>query len=134
MNKKNNMVMSMQSFVKDINREIYTHDKELRTKAARYMQTKIIRKLRSAPAESVAGGVPAKQTGNLIKGVRTRNKRTFSEVGVRAPHAHLVEYGHDVIRNGVKIGEAAPRPFVKPTWDEERSNVINILSELRVKK
>lgn len=124
--------MSVQSFVKDINKEIYTHDRELRTKAARYMQRRIIRKLRSAPAESVPGGVPAKKTGNLIKGVRTRNRKTFSLVGVRAPHAHLVEYGHDVIKNGVKVGEAAPRPFVAPTWDEERDKIINMLSENRV--
>jgi len=37
----------------------------------------------------------------------------------RAPHAHLVEFGHDVVRGGRVVGQAKPHPFLRPAADEE---------------
>lgn len=39
-------------------------------------------------------------------------------------HAHLVEFGHDVVRDGKVVGRAAPHPFMRPaveqTVDEQK--------------
>lgn len=32
-------------------------------------------------------------------------------------HAHLVERGHHVVRNGVRIGWSPPKPFMRPAAD-----------------
>lgn len=41
-------------------------------------------------------------------------------VGAWAPHAHLVEFGHDQIdwRSGRKVGEVQARPFLRPAAEK----------------
>lgn len=36
-------------------------------------------------------------------------------------HAHLVEFGHDVVRNGKVVGRAAPRPFMRPAVEQTKT-------------
>jgi HK97 gp10 family phage protein len=46
-------------------------------------------------------------------------------VGVRGPHAHLVEFGtkerHQ--KSGKSVGAMPRRPFLRPAWDAQMSNV-----------
>lgn len=91
-----------------------------------------------ANAESIAGMVEARakatsafadKTGKLRSAIR-KHKSKFKDggyiVGAWAPHAWLVEYGHDVIdwHSGKKIGQAAPHPFLRPALDMEISAAI----------
>jgi HK97 gp10 family phage protein len=56
-----------------------------------------------------ASSIPASLTGPALAfaGIRPR----------KAPHAHLVEYGH------AGPHPAPPHPFVRPAWDESRDEV-----------
>ncbi|MGX7950482.1 HK97 gp10 family phage protein [Oleidesulfovibrio alaskensis] len=59
-----------------------------------------------------------KLKGLLVKSVRARPSK-FEAGGyivvVRAPHAHLVEYGHNIVdRKGVVRGKVRPHPFFRP--------------------
>lgn len=47
----------------------------------------------------------------------------------KAPHSHLVEYGHRVVRNGQVVGHAAPRPFFRAAVDQTRAEVGRIVNE-----
>lgn len=69
---------------------------------------------------------PLGPTGNLKKAAyasvlpetTTRNVVAFAGVRPRkAPHAHLVEFGHGGPH------PAPPHPFVRPAWDETRNTV-----------
>jgi hypothetical protein len=56
--------------------------------------------------------------GLLIKSVRARRSKYEGGgyiVVVSAPHAPLVEYGHDIVdRHGVVRGRVRPHPFFRP--------------------
>lgn len=57
--------------------------------------------------------------GLLVKSVRSRKSR-FEGGGylvvVKAPHAHLVEYGHDIVsRSGKVVGRVRAYPFLRPS-------------------
>ena len=57
----------------------------------------------------------------LRKSIRVR-KSKFEDGGyivvASAPHAHLVEYGHALVKNGKTIGRVAPRPFLRKAKDQ----------------
>lgn len=131
LNRRNAMDMMFQSSVKEINREIFRKNKELRKKAGELVRGIIKRNLQSVGSESVPGGFPAELTGNLKKGIGQSNKMFYTDVGMKKPafHAWLVERGHDIIRNGVKVGEAKPRPFLAPAFEEAAPTIKRILSE-----
>lgn len=69
---------------------------------------------------------PRGPTGNLKRAAyatvlpETTTTRTVAFAGIRprrAPHAHLVEYGHGGPH------PAPPHPFFRPAWDEVRGEV-----------
>ena len=126
----NMMSMHMDSFVKDVTKEIFAVNKERRKQAGEHVRKIIKRNLTSVSGESQPGGFPASDTGNLIKGIGQSNKTFYTDVGMKKPayHAWLVERGHDIIKNNVKVGQAAPRPFLEPAFKEAAPAIIRILS------
>lgn len=74
-------------------------------------------------AEEIAGEARktsafADKTGLLRKSIAVR-KSKFENGGyivrATAPHAHLVEFGHDMVSHaGRKVGEVPPHPFLRP--------------------
>ena len=122
------------SMVKDIQKELIQKDMELRDKAGEYVMSVIRSKLHST-TESVPGGPPLENGRSFRAGLKKRTKRYYTDVGIGKPgfHAWLVERGHDVIRDGKKIGEAQPRPFVLPSFEEAAPKIKQILSEVRIK-
>lgn len=50
-----------------------------------------------------------------------------------APHAHLIEYGHQLVKGGKLgqggkvIGFVAARPFLRPAFDRGKSRVLNTM-------
>lgn len=134
LSRRNAMDMVLQSSVKEINREIFRKNRELRTKAGKHVRGIIKRNLQSVGSESTPGGFPAELTGNLKKGIGQSNRTFYTDVGMKKPayHAWLVERGHDIIRNGVKVGEAQPRPFLEPAFAEAAPTIKRILSEQHI--
>ena len=132
--RKNAMDMVVKGFSKEINREIFRKNKELRVQAGKHVREIIKRNLQSVGGESVPGGFPAELTGNLKKGIGQSNRTFYTDVGMKKPayHAWLVERGHDIIRNGVKVGEAKPRPFLGPAFEEAAPTIKRILSEQHI--
>ena len=72
------------------------------------------------------------RTGNLSKGFKVR-KSKFKNGGYlalnTAPHAHLIEFGHDLVKGGKKdkggevIGFIEGKPFMRPALERQRSKI-----------
>lgn len=65
---------------------------------------------------------PQGPTGNLRKAIRAKQLKRFGMNPApaiaavdrkRAPHAHLVEYGHALVRGGKTIGHVPANPFFR---------------------
>jgi HK97 gp10 family phage protein len=97
------------------------------------------------------GSVPRGATGNLAAGLAissTLNKNQARSaradrvgglltlyVGAQSPHAHLVEFGTGprFHKSGKFVGVSPARPFLRPAWDGNAAQVLEILSaHLRV--
>lgn len=117
------------SNVKEIERELFENDRKLRDKSGQVVIDTTKRKLASG-----GPGVPEEHRGSFTKGLKKQTKKFYTSVGIGKPgfHAMNVEYGHDVTRDGVKVGEAAPHPFFRPSWEEAAPKIKAILSEKRV--
>lgn len=44
-------------------------------------------------------------------------------VAIPTRYAHLVEFGHDIVRNGKVIGHVGPKAFMRPAWLAEGADV-----------
>lgn len=126
------MSVTLKKFFKEIQKEIDKGEKAARTKAAQHL-VKIMKEKVSRPERSEPGEPPGKFTGNLQKGIRYQNLPGETLVGVGPPayHAHLAEFGtvERVTKKGKKVGRELPRPFVLPTFEEEKEEVKRIMSE-----
>jgi len=131
------------SYMKEIEKELKKENKALIRKAADV----VLKEARSI-LDNPTGDAPKKLTGNLRRGLKKEVKGTYARIGVKAPrgkledgeagenrrtaaHAWLVEHGHDIIRNGVKVGEAKPHPFLSTAFENTKNKVKEILSEKR---
>jgi HK97 gp10 family phage protein len=123
---------SLKSSLKMIEKEISIAERKLRNRAAIHVRDRIREKI-SGPGPSAAGSPPGKHSGNLKKGIRIKDLGQETLVGAMAPawHAHLLEFGTDerFLKSGKSVGGVKPRPFIFPTFEEEKSNVQQILSE-----
>lgn len=81
---------------------------------------------------------PRGKTGNLIASIKRRKARKrrsghfLAEVGPRGKkgaHAHLVEFGHRVVRGGKVVGFARPVPFIRRSVRNVGSRVIARVAE-----
>lgn len=78
--------------------------------------------------DAITARAPVGPTGNLKAGFRVRKRTAFRgkvRGGVRrtkkAAHAHLVEFGHRVVRGGQVVGHAAAHPFIRPAFQAARA-------------
>lgn len=76
---------------------------------------------------------------NRTKTLRSRIRRKKSKfdkathiVGAFAPHAHLIEFGHDikVDKGGAVLGHVAARPFLGPAADAVRARLPDIVNNV----
>lgn len=68
--------------------------------------------------------IAPRRTGKLEKSISAKRIGDVWVVHASAPHAHLVEFGHELVRpytartgGGGVIGTVAPRPFLRPALD-----------------
>ena len=119
--------LTFKSFRKEVMRDLENKEFKLLKKAAVHVKKKVKSKL-GKRQKSSAGEPPAKFSGNLIKGIKektARGKFPYSYVGAVAPafHAMLLELGTRKMK---------ARPFLTPTFIEEKNAIIDIMSEVRV--
>jgi HK97 gp10 family phage protein len=118
--------VTFESNLKKIEREIRSENKRLLRKAA-----DVVYKEAKSILNNPTGDTPQELTGNLKRGMAKQIRGNYARVGNKAPHAWLVEHGHDIIRNGVKVGEAKPHPFLSKAFENTKDKVKEILSEKR---
>ncbi len=129
--------------------------RELRTATARRVAKRAMTKaLEPVKAAAIAAAPVSSDDRHMADGITiasklTRNQARKAEregkhltlmfVGPRSPHAHLVEFGTaQRFRKrekwaGKSTGAMPPQPFMRPAWDENRDQVLEILmAELRV--
>jgi hypothetical protein len=136
------MNVRLESYIREVIRDIDKAEKRVRTKAAQHLFKKMKEKVNDQYFKgyhSIPGEPPGKMTGNLQKGIGAKDidsqYKTLVGVGPPAHHAHLLEFGtverYTPVKNGKtrRSGRVAPRPFVFPTIVEEAENVGKILSE-----
>lgn len=89
-------------------------------------KTKLLLKQANMVKNKIKQKAPRGPTGNLKKAAyakaypETMSRPAVAFAGVRprkAPHAHLVEFGHGGPH------PAPPHPFVRPAWDELKDKV-----------
>ena len=80
-------------------------------------------------AKKIAGTAkrlaPRGKTGNLRKGIvagKTKKNISMAFVYSNAPHAHLIEYGHQLVRSGKKIGHVAAYPYLRPALSSNQGS------------
>lgn len=119
------------SYLDDIQKELDKYDAQVRKEAAQHVAQRMRKNLGNRGPSS-RGGFPGWKTKTLRKGigikgnVRARGERA-ALVGSRAPHTHLVEFGHG-------DGKAKnKRPFFRRTFNEETAWVEKKMREPWIK-
>jgi HK97 gp10 family phage protein len=134
--------IEFKSYLKQVEREINAANRRAVRKAAN-----VVFKEADNILANPTGDAPQTITGNLRAGLAKEVKGAYARIGVKAPkgdvqggdagarrtaaHAWLVEHGHDIIRDGVKVGEARPHPFLSTAFENTKDKVREILSERR---
>lgn len=84
-------------------------------------------------AKAIRDKAPRGPTGNLKKSVRAKKLERIgfnpaSAIAAvdrkKAPHAHLVEYGHAIVKGGKVVGHVPPHPFFRPAVDENHDRIL----------
>jgi len=92
--------------------------------AAMYAMTPVLKAARAnAPVDR---GV---LRGSLIKKKKSfpRNFTVWVGVGSRkkvAPHDHLIEFGHRIVRGKKTVGFVPPKPFLRPAFENNKQEVM----------
>ena len=85
-------------------------------------------------AKAIRAKAPPGPTGNLKKAVKTKQLERWGKNPApaiaaidrkRAAHAHLVEYGHALVRSGKVIGHVPAHPFWRPAIDANFQGVLS---------
>lgn len=122
------------SFVSNITKDIDNIEKETLKEACTHLRKKMRDKV-NKKGRSLPGMPPGRDTGNLRKGIKYNITKSiigmtgFVGVGSPAQHAHLLEFGTKIrhTTKGVNKGQVLPRPFVRPTFEEEAEAVNRIM-------
>jgi len=74
--------------------------------------------------DDIISRAPLGSTGNLKRGIVSKTYSDYKEAAAlvminygRAPHAHLVEFGH------AGKNPAPPHPFFRPAWDDDKQKI-----------
>lgn len=127
---KNN-TFKLNSFVKDIEKDILKAEKAKLRKASNLFKRRLRSKIKA---------LQLVDEGNLLKGVSSTVLDNASIVGIGAPgfHALIVEYGTEDRRTLGKgeerkavrsTGKMPAKPFFLPTMQESATDIQNILNE-----
>lgn len=88
-------------------------------KALRKAMGPVVKDLQAAAPVGPSSISKGHLAGQLRRSLRLRvgQRRGLRVSIVAAPHAHLVEGGHRIVRGGKTFGRVQAHPFIKPTID-----------------
>ena len=68
------------------------------------------------------------RTGKLRRSIKKRKSKVDKGwlVMATAPHSHLIELGHDIVKKGKRVGIVEARPFLRPAIEHVKSQVGNV--------
>lgn len=94
---------------------------------------KTVRKSGLRLGRNMRNRVPV-DSGNLKKSIKTKFAKDGlgADVGPtygKGSHAHLVEFGHVLVKNGKAIGHVPAHPFINPSVEEERPKYIKEIKD-----
>lgn len=97
---------------------------------------KELEKVASVIENNTKSNITDGPTGNLKSSVtlkkasgKKRVSYKISAGGAKAPHAHLVEFGHRIItKNGDVVGDVPAHPFLRKAFEENKSNIETALN------
>lgn len=129
--KSGNVAMYKADF-KKLSNEIYQEEMKRMEVAAKLVKEKILEKIDSLGIK--------KLSGDLKKGIKYKRLSNSYIVGAMRPawHAHFLELGTAIRKvlnymgkKGVAVstGSVKPKPFIFPTFEEQKDEVRKILSE-----
>ena len=129
-------IFKYKSIVDNILRDVEKDEGKNRKKAAQHLVSKMREKVNKKGGASSPGQPPHRRSGNLKKGITYSDdiytRTTKVGVGPPARHAHLMEFGTVERKNkkqNKSTGRVEARPFMRPTFSEEKDAVEKILSE-----
>jgi HK97 gp10 family phage protein len=116
-------IFEFKSVIDKVMKDLKKEDAKLRLQAAKMIKEKIKEKI-NKHEKSNPGEPPGVFSGNLLKGIKTKNEEYSAIVGAVAPayHAKLLEFGTKTMK---------PRPFLLPTMEENKPEMMEILSGSR---
>lgn len=124
------------SQIKKIEKELLDEQKTRIRDAATYLRKKVRSRLKKSNP-SIPGQPPKVRSGNLKKGIRYEARPDFAYIGAKGPahHAHLLEFGTQQrkTKDGKNTGTVEARPFLFPTFVEEKEAVKEKLAGTWVK-
>lgn len=130
---KNQVVIK--SFAKQIEKDLKKARRAKLQKAGQHVRKAIRDKIKYKRI-SQPGEPPGRFSGNLYKGIKYEVQEEEDAVlvgaGPPAYHAHLLEFGTErrtVGKTGKDAGRVEARPFLLPTFEEEKEEIERILSE-----
>jgi HK97 gp10 family phage protein len=134
-----NGVYLYKSQIKQIQKELEKEQKSRIRDAAVYARKKVRSKIKKSNS-SAPGTPPKSRSGDLRKGIKYKVYPEYAFVGATGPahHAHLMEFGTDerFTKEGKSTGrvdKTAPRPFLFPTFLEEKETIKKKLAGVWVK-
>lgn len=76
-----------------------------------------------------------RKDGTLDKSIKSKKSkitRGTAIAGAFAPHAHLVEFGHDIVveKGGTVVGHVPAHPFVRPAEQAVRDRLSQIVNSV----
>jgi len=127
------------SYLREVQKDLHGAEKEALKEASKHLVKSMKKKIRSRK-KSTPGQPPGKASGNLTKGLGytiempaiNMQHDPFALVGGHAPgyQLHLMELGTKERRQtttGKSTGKVRPRPFIRPTFQEEANAVRDIM-------
>ena len=82
-----------------------------------------------ANVHSISGNLVSSIKKKITKG-RSELKGSVSAGGTKAPHAHLVEFGHRLVNeNGEVVGDVPAHPFLRKAYAQHVGNLLRSLSQ-----
>lgn len=93
----------------------------------------------AAPILEQATGAIHSLSGELVSHMiaetveKDRNHVDVVVGALGAPHAHLVEYGHQLVKggpldgDGKVVGHVPAHPFLRPAYDEQQENAVRAI-------
>jgi hypothetical protein len=104
---------------------------ELLKDEAKKLRKKVAKRMKDEKKSRYKSKRPLENAGQYsISPVLGMGARQYVEVSAKAPHFHLVEHGHDLVRNGQTVGHVQGTHFFENTVKEHEAEMPSVVSNM----